>query len=96
MRKILSLFFCVLNASDVIVLLFGFLIFCRRVRIIFGDFFVLLLGDGVKATDGEGITAQYAPHRQIKAHEKATFLKRLKGVGRASRRKPTARISFER
>jgi len=50
--------------------------------------------NGVIAARREGLAAKDPPHGQSETHKKATFGKRLDGVGRAGRGKPTAGISF--
>ena len=50
----------------------------------------------IHAAGYKRITAKYPIARQNKSYEKATFLKGLKAIGRACRRKPTARAAFER
>ena len=51
--------------------------------------------DGVISACAKRITAKDSPNRKPETHEKATFGKCLKGIGRACRREPTAGISFQ-
>ena len=61
----------------VIVVLFGSAVFI--ISPIFGDLFI---GHRVISTRAKRIAAEYAPHRKIKSHKKATFLKCPQGIGR--------------
>ena len=70
------------------------IVFLHALQIVFRYFFVFSLGDGIKATRAEGMTAQYAPHGKTEADKKATFDKCLKGIGGTGRVKPTSRSSF--
>ena len=40
-----------------------------------------LFGDGVVSADAPWVATENSPHRQAESHEKATFRKRLNGVG---------------
>ena len=44
---------------------------------------------GIIAADRKGLTAKDAPHGKSESHKKATFGKRLNGVGGAGRGEPT-------
>ncbi len=55
---------------------------------------MLSIGNGVITARAKRVAAQNALAGKIKSHKKASFCKRLKGVGRAGRSEPTARISF--
>ena len=54
-----------------------------------------LFGNGIVSAGAKGIAPQDAPYREDSAYDKASFLIRLKGVGRASRREPTSGIRFQ-
>ena len=53
------------------------------------------LGHGIVSAGAKGIAPQDAPYREDRAYDKASFLIRLEGVGRASRREPTSGIRFQ-
>ena len=53
------------------------------------------LGYGIVSAGAKGIAPQDAPYREDRAYDKASFLIRLEGVGRASRREPTSGIRFQ-
>ena len=55
-----------------------------------------LLGrNGIIPACTKRVAAKDSPNRKTETHEKATFGKCLKGIGRACRREPTAGISFQ-
>ena len=51
-------------------------------------------GYGIISAGAERVTAKNSRYRQIHTDEKASFLKCLKGIGRACRREPTAGLRF--
>ena len=53
------------------------------------------LGYGIVSGLAKRITAQDAPYRQYGSDNKAAFLIRLEGVGRASRGEPTGGMRFQ-
>ena len=53
------------------------------------------LGYGIVSAGAKGIAPEDAPHREYGSYDKASFLIRLEGVGRASRREPTSGIRFQ-
>ena len=82
-------------------------VFCQKasslIYVVFILFFrfVLVFGylfrrNGVIPSRKERIAAKYTPYRQKKSHKKASFHKRLCGVGRTGRCKPTSRTPFKR
>ena len=77
--------------------LFPLLIFVVIVACIFIHAFSparALFGNGIVSAGAKGIAPKDAPHRKSKAHKKATFLKRLNGVGGACRSKPACGVTF--
>lgn len=53
-----------------------------------------LFGNGIVSAGAKGIAPKDAPYRKSETHKKATFLKRLNGVGGACRGKSTCGVTF--
>ena len=92
----LDLLFRRIHRDGTTPLLIVFVIACLSVFSIRRVFGYLLGRNGVISAGKKGVTSENPFYRKPEAHKKATFLKCLKGIGRACRGKPACRISFER